>query len=240
MGFKDIALLIHPALAVTVIFPLIGTVVYFSWQVRQRRLSAKADGKSKIPPNVGPEHLKLGRWLSNGVVGLALLGMGRPIFFKAFSDPAISGDPIRMGFIIFLYAATIASLVFLNRARTRLWRGVFATLTGMGLVLLGFLEVLLGLDSALVFRRDNEWFISHYYYGMAATLLMVFSLAIYPDIYQDRTQRWRKVHIILNILAVLFFIGQGMTGARDLLEIPLSWQEPHVYKCDFVNFTCPE
>ncbi|MEO0409694.1 MAG: DUF4079 domain-containing protein, partial [Cyanobacteria bacterium P01_A01_bin.135] len=32
----------------------------------------------------------------------------------------------------------------------------------------------------------------------------------------------------LNAIAVLLFIGQGFTGARDLLEIPVSWQKPYV------------
>lgn len=49
---------------------------------------------------------------------------------------------------------------------------------------------------------------------------MIFSLAIIDDIYRDRTNTWRNVHIILNCLALLLFIGQGLTGARDLLEIP--------------------
>ncbi len=35
------------------------------------------------------------------------------------------------------------------------------------------------------------------------------------------------------------FLGQGITGARDLLAIPLSWQEPYIRKCDFANYTCP-
>ncbi len=27
-------------------------------------------------------------------------------------------------------------------------------------------------------------------------------------------------------------------GVRDLLEIPLTWQEPFIYQCDFANQTC--
>lgn len=130
-----------------------------------------------------------------------------------------------------MFVATIASLVMLNRARTKLWRAVFATLTGMGLVILG--------SQPEVFRRGFEWYVSHYYYGITAAMLMIFSLAIIPDIYQDRTNRWRNVHVILNCLALLFFLGQGMTGTRDLLEIPLSWQASHIGKCDFTNLTCP-
>jgi hypothetical protein len=79
-----------------------------------------------------------------------------------------------------------------------------------------------------VFRRGYEWYVSHYYYGIAATLLMIFSLAIFPDIYQDRSNQWRNVHVILNIFALLFFLGQGFTGTRDLLEIPVSWQEKYI------------
>jgi len=32
---------------------------------------------------------------------------------------------------------------------------------------------------------------------------------------------------------------QAITGSRDLLEIPLSWQKPAVYSCDFNARRCP-
>ncbi|HEY9666707.1 MAG TPA: DUF4079 domain-containing protein [Coleofasciculaceae cyanobacterium] len=75
---------------------------------------------------------------------------------------------------------------------------------------------------------------------MTAALLMIFSLAIASDIYKDRSNRWRYVHIILSCAALHLFLGQGITGTRDLLEIPLSWQKSHIYQCDFVNKTCPQ
>jgi len=84
-----------------------------------------------------------------------------------------------------------------------------------------------------IYRRDEEWFVSHFYFGLVAALLMVFALAIVHDIYQDRSNRWRTAHIVLNCIAVLLFIGQGLTGTRDLLEIPLSWQESTIYQCNF-------
>lgn len=218
--------LIHPALAIVVIFPLLGIVIHYAWQTRQRRLQVqmKDSGKSKIPPSVGTEHLKIGRWLSNGVVLLALIGLAHPIFFKMAKNEVWAKEGLRPWFVVLIFLATIASLVILNRARTKLWRGIFASLTGMGLVLLG--------SQPEVFRRGeifdftngqwftSEWYVSHYYYGVAAAFLMIFSLATFPDIYQDRTNRWRTVHIILNCLATLLFIGQGITGSRDLLDIP--------------------
>lgn len=45
---EDIAGLIHPALAVVFVFPLLGIVVNYAWQTRQRRLSAKEGGKVKF------------------------------------------------------------------------------------------------------------------------------------------------------------------------------------------------
>lgn len=212
MQTKDLIALIHPVLAVLIVFPIIGMVVNLAWQTRQRRLQTATGGKSQIPPVVGREHVRLGRWLTGAVVGVTLVGLADSIVFKSFIEKQLwSKNPSQVIFIVLMFAATIGSLVFLYRARERHWRGIFATLTGIGLVVIGFQDG--------VFRRDNEWFWSHYYIGITAALLMVFSLAIVEDIYKDRSNRWRNVHIILNCLALVLFIGQGMTGARDLFEI---------------------
>ncbi|GAB4179669.1 MAG: DUF4079 domain-containing protein [Coleofasciculaceae cyanobacterium] len=231
MDLKDFLALIHPAIAVSVVFPLIGNVVNRSLKTRQRRLETAAGGKSKIPPVVGQEHLQSGRILAGAVVGVTLLGLGYPIFEHILSQQVWNQNPFQVIFIVLMFVATITSLVMLYKARPALWRGMFATLTGAGLVILGCQDG--------VFRRTNEWYWSHYYIGITAALLMVFSLAIVQDIYKDRSNRWRTVHVVLNTIAVLLFIGQGMTGLRDLLEIPLSWQKPYIYSCDFNNKTCP-
>jgi hypothetical protein len=65
---------------------------------------------------------------------------------------------------------------------------------------------------------------------------MIFALATLPEIYKSK--RWRLAHAALNTVAVLLFISQGITGVRDLLEIPLHWQEPFIFQCDFANRTC--
>lgn len=204
--------LLHPILAVVVVFPIIGIVTNYAWQTRQRRLQTAGGGKSPIPPVVGREHVQLGRWLTGSVVGISLVGLAYAIVENSFIENQLwSKNPFQVIFIVLMFAATIASLAFLYRSRERHWRGVFATLTGIGLVVLGCQDG--------VFRRTNEWYWSHYYIGITASLLMVFSLAIVEDIYKDRSNRWRNVHIILNCFALLLFIGQGWTGARDLFEI---------------------
>jgi drug/metabolite transporter (DMT)-like permease len=233
MTASDLWLLIHPALAVAFVFPLIGVICYFAWQTRERRLQNQG-GKSKIPPMVGPEHVKLGRWLSGSVVALVLIGLIHPIFSKMHKAQAWSETPGRAAIITILFGATIAAFICLYRAKPKqkYWRSIFATLTGMGMVILG--------AQPEVFRRTHEWYVSHYYLGMAAALLMVFSLATVPEIYRDRSQRWRKTHALLNSFATLLFIAQGFTGVRDLLEIPLSWQGPFIYQnCDYAAQICP-
>ena len=212
MKASDFFTLIHPILAVIVVFPIIGMVVNFAWQTRVRRLQTAGGGKSQIPPIVGREHVQLGRLLTGAVVGIALVGLAYAIVSKSFIEHQLwSKNPFQAIFIVLMFAATIASLAFLYRARERQWRGIFATLTGIGLVVIGCQDG--------VFRRTNEWYWSHYYIGIIAALLMVFSLAIVEDIYKDRSNRWRNVHIILNCFALLLFIGQGFTGTRDLFEI---------------------
>jgi len=232
MELHDFLSLIHPILSVAIVFPMLGIVLNMAWQTMQRRQQIASGDKSKIPPAVGQEHLKSGRILSGSVVGVTLVGLGYAIFDNILSKDVWSKNSFQVIFIILMFVATIGSLVMLYRAKPAMWRGIFATLTGAGLVIIGTQDG--------VYRRTNEWYWSHYYIGIAAALLMVFSLAIVEDIYQDRSNRWRTIHVILNSIAVLLFIGQGMTGTRDLLEIPLSWQKPYIYSCDFPNKTCPK
>lgn len=76
-----------------------------------------------------------------------------------------------------------------------------------------------------IFRRDDEWLVAHFYYNIAAALLMVFSWAIAAEIYHARSHRWRKIHTVLNCIVLLLSLCQRVTGSRDLLEIRLSWQK---------------
>jgi hypothetical protein len=131
-------------------------------------------------------------------------------------------DRFKVILIGLIFVATIASLILLYQAKTRLWRGVFASLSSVGLIVLGAQDG--------VYRKTEQWYFSHYYYGITAAVLMIIFLAILQEIYQDRTHRWRTIHIVLNTFALLLFIGQGVTGTQSLLEVPLSWQEPYVQK----------
>lgn len=222
MDAKDAILLLHPVIVVTIVFPFMGLIANRGLQVRQRRLQIALGDKSKVPPVVGQEHVQTGHWLTAAVVGATLIALANDIFGSVISKQLWSTKPFQVGFIVLLFTATIASLVLLYQAQSIKWRATFAILAGMGLVILGCQDG--------VYRKTDQWYTSHYYYGVAASLLMIFSLSILKSIYQDRTQRWRTVHIIVSSAVALLFLGQAITGTRALLEVPLSWQEPYTQK----------
>jgi Protein of unknown function (DUF4079) len=207
---------------VAVVFPLIGILVNRALQTRQRRLQVSTRGKSAIPPSAGPEHAQLGRWLTGSVVGIVLLAFAVDVFGYIVDKQVWAKSPFKVILISLVFVAAIASLALLYRAKTRLWRSVFAILTSVSLIVLGSQDG--------VYRNDAQWYISHYYYGIIAVLLMIFSLAIVREIYQDRTHRWRNIHIVFNLIALILFIVQAFTGVKSLLEIPVVWQKPYVEK----------
>jgi MFS family permease len=219
---RDTILLLHPFIAVILVFPLIGIVVNRALQTRQRRLQVSTGAKSAIPPSAGPEHAQLGRWLTGSVVGIVLIAFANDVFGHIIDKQVWVQNPFQAILISLVFVAAIASLSLLYRAKTRLWRSVFAILTSVALIVLGSQDG--------VYRKTEQWYISHYYYGITAAILMIFSLAIVREIYQDRTHRWRNIHIVLNSIALLLFIGQAFTGTQALLEIPLVWQKPYVGK----------
>jgi MFS family permease len=219
MEFKDTILLLHPIAAVIFVFPLLGVVLNRALQVRQRRLGNE---NTKIPAVVGQEHVQLGRWLTGSVVGIVLLALANDVLGNIVQNGIWGKDPFKVVLIYMMFGAAIASLVLLYQAKAKLWRGVFATLSSMALIILGAQDG--------VYRKTEQWYVSHYYYGITAAILMIISVTILREIYQDKTHRWRTLHIVLNSMALLLFIGQGITGTQSLLEVPLHWQKPYVQK----------
>jgi hypothetical protein len=41
------------------------------------------------------------------------------------------------------------------------------------------------------------------------------------------------------VLSAVLLAVLAITGTRDLLNIPLSWQKPAIYACNFEQRTCP-
>ncbi len=217
--------LLHPALAVALVYPLLGAALQLALHTRRRRLN-----QAKTPVSSGAEHTALGRWLTAAVVTIQLIAYAVVILTKEPSQL----DPGRSGLLLLVLAGSVLALVALWRVRRAAYRASFALLSWIGVIGLGMQpEVWRLSDNPL----DPAFWQSHFWGGMGLTGLLLFSLAAQPEI--QRQLRWRRLHLSANALAALIFITQGITGPRDLLEIPLSWQKPTIYGCNFEQRICP-
>lgn len=229
--------LTHPVLSVLWVYPILGLVLSRSLLTRQRRLGSNEDRK-KIPASVGSEHQTTGQWLAIAVIGAYLIGCARPTLNFWIKTQVLTQMPWQALLVSLIYGVAVGSTWAIFQAIPRRpWRYGFAVINAIALIAIGFQNG--------VYRNDSFWYQSHFYFGLATTLLMVFSLATFPEIVRDRTNRWRMIHMSANILATLLFVIQVVTGTRDLLEIPLSWQEKTIYSCNFDRTspaykTCPD
>ena len=228
MAGVDWLWILHPFLAVVLVYPLVGVVVRLAIQTRARRLQ-----NQKLPVTVGRDHSDLGRWLAAAVVLLVLVALSVVIGTKA---PLVQfeGGLARAIQLLLVLFGTIVSLLALWRCTRPGLRLAFSLITWAGVLGLG--------AQPEVWRLSDNPFTpafwqSHYWAGVGVTGLMLFSLGARAEILRDI--RIRRLHVTANVLAALLFLTQGLTGTRDLLEIPLSWQKSTIYRCDFNEKTCP-
>jgi hypothetical protein len=227
MQAMDWLWIIHPFLAVTVIYPLVGVVARLGLQTRQRRVQ-----KAKLPPATGRDHSDWGQWLAAAVVVVVLIALAVVIASKALGSSERGAAALIA--LLLAWLGTLSALMALLRVHGAGLRLSFSLITWLGLLTLG--------AQPEVFRlSDNplqpEFWQSHYWGGVLVCGLMLFNLAARPEIL--RQLRWRRLHIAANALAALLFISQGLSGTRDLLEIPLHWQQPFLYQCNWTERTCP-
>ena len=228
MAGVDWLWILHPFLAVVLVYPLVGVVVRLAIQTRARRLQ-----NQKLPVTVGRDHSDLGRCLAAAVVLLVLVALSVVIGTKA---PLVQfeGGLARAIQLLLVLFGTIVSLLALWRCTRPGMRLAFSLITWAGVLGLG--------AQPEVWRLSDNPFApafwqSHYWAGVGVTGLMLFSLGARAEILRDI--RIRRLHVTANVLAALLFLTQGLTGTRDLLEIPLSWQKSTIYRCDFNAKTCP-
>ena len=218
--------ILHPALAVVLVYPLLGMVVRLAWQTRQRRVA-----RVKHSVSVGADHSGLGRWLSAAVVVLVLLALAVVIGSQA----AVGIGGVRSLQLVLAFSGTAVSLMALLRSKAAAARLTFSLMTWLGVLGLGAQpEVWRVSDNPL----QGAFWQSHYWGGVALTGLMLFALGAQREIQRDL--RLRRLHVTASVLVAVLFVLQGITGTRDLLEIPLSWQKPAMARCDFVLQRCAD
>ncbi len=220
--------LLHPALAVVLVYPLLGMVLRLAQQTRDRRLT-----QAKHPPTVGRDHADLGKWLAGSVVAIVLLAEAVVIATKRPLS-AFEGGGSRLALLLLVLVGSGVALAALWRVKRPAYRASFALLCWAGVIGLGLQPEVFRLSDN---PFDPSFWQSHFWGGVGLTGLMLFSVACRPEIHKHL--RWRRLHVSANALAALIFLAQGISGPRDLLEIPLSWQKATIYSCDFAARTCP-
>ena len=221
--------ILHPALAVVLIYPLLGVVIRLAIQTRRRRVA-----RERLPATTGRDHADLGQWLALGVVSIVLVALSVVIATKA-PPPDFGGGGLQRALsLVLVLIGTVVALAALVRVTHWGYRLSFALLTWIGVLGLGAQpEVWRLSDNPL----SPEFWQSHYWAGVAVVGLMLLSLAARPETLRDL--RWRRLHLAANGLAAVLFLMQGVTGTRDLLEIPLQWQQAFLGRCDWSQRTCP-
>ena len=223
--------LLHPVLVILFVYPVVGATIRLGILVRENRL-----GITKQPAPVPREHADHGRWLTAGVVVAVLIALVYS-FLSAASEPgaSFSGGAPRLGLLLTVAAGTLVALLALLRVKRPGLRASFTLLTWAGLLGLGSQPEIWRLSDN---PFGTAFWSSHYWSGVLLSGLLLFNLAARPEI--SRHLSWRRLHVASNLLIMVLLAVQAITGSRDLLEIPLSWQKPAIDRCDFQSRTCPE
>jgi hypothetical protein len=229
MTALDWLALLHPALMILFVYPVVGATIRLGILVRERRLQI-----NPLPPSVGIEHGDHGRWLTGGVVVAVLIALDYS-FVKHFLNQAtpFAGGAARLGLLLVVSAGTLLAYLSLWFVKKAPLRASFALLTWAGLLGLGSQKEIWRLtDNPLT----GEFWGSHYWAGVLLTGLLLFSVAARQEVL--RSLRMRRLHVTANVLVAVLLAVVAITGTRDLLEIPPSWQAPALRGCDYTTLQC--
>ena len=223
--------LLHPVLVVLFVYPVVGATIRLGILVRERRL-----GITKQLPAVHREHADHGLWVTAGVVVAVLIALVFSFTAKALEPGGgLVGGAARGGLLALATGGTLAALLALLRVKAAPLRACFGLLTWAGLLGLGAQPEIWRLSDN---PFSGAFWSSHYWSGVLLAGLFLFTLAARPEI--TRQPRWRRLHITANLLVLVLLAVQAITGTRDLLEIPLSWQKPAIDRCDFQQRVCAD
>lgn len=223
--------LLHPVLVILFVYPVVGATIRLGILVREKRL-----GITQQPALVPREHADHGRWLTAGVVVAVLVALVYSFIGKAVEPAAaFSGGALRLALLLLVAAGTLVALGALLKVKRPALRASFTVLTWAGLLGLGSQPEIWRLSDN---PFSGAFWSSHYWSGVLLTGLLLFNLAARTEI--TRLLRWRRLHVASNLLILVLLAVQAITGSRDLLEIPLSWQKPAIYSCNFSQRVCPQ
>jgi hypothetical protein len=192
-------LLLHPALMVLFVYPVVGATIRLGILVRERRLDL-----NPIAATVPKEHVDHGRWVGTGAVVAALLAL----VANLVQGGSNAGPSAGMGGLALLALGGCLALWRVRGAAAR---------AGGALLSWGALAALVA-QPPLWFGGTSPWsrpWSSHAAGGLLLIALLLAAMAAAPEIRSRPT--WRRWHMAGALLAALLLAMQAISGSRDLL-----------------------
>ncbi|MEB3255519.1 MAG: DUF4079 family protein [Synechococcaceae cyanobacterium] len=192
-------LLLHPALMILFVYPVVGATIRLGILVRERRLDL-----NPIAATVPVEHVDHGRWVATGAVVAALLALVANLVHRGALAAPSAG-------MVALAILALAGCLALWRVRPAGVRAACALLSW------GALAVLVA-QPPLWFGGVRPWsrpWTSHAAAGLLLIALLLVAMAAAPEI-RNRPS-WRRGHMAGALLAALLLAMQAISGSRDLL-----------------------
>lgn len=208
----DWLLLLHPALMILFVYPVVGATIRLGILVRERRLDL-----NPIAATVPAEHVDHGRWVTSGAVLASLLALAANLM-RTRASGGIAGGTAGGGgsaSMVALVALTLAGCLALWRVRGARARAFCALLSAAGLA---FLAV----QPPLWFQGVSPWtrlWGSHTWGGLLLVSLLLFAMAAAPEI--RSRPAWRQLHTAAAFLTALLLAVQAISGSRDLMVLGL-------------------
>lgn len=187
--------LLHPALIILFVYPVVGATIRLGILARERRLQI-----NPIAPTVPLEHAQHGSWVTGGVLVAVLIALSHSLLGQATGALLLTGAAVTIGYIALLRS-----------------KQVWKRLTWGGACWSWML--FLGLHPAVERLSDQPWtalfWQSHFWMGMALGGLLISSTALQPLI--GRHIAIRRWHVVSNVIVALLLAMQAISGTRNLL-----------------------
>ncbi|MEB3172029.1 MAG: DUF4079 family protein [Synechococcaceae cyanobacterium] len=213
LSADDWLLLVHPALMILFVYPVVGATIRLGILVRERRLDL-----NPIAATVPAEHVDHGRWVATGAVVASLLALAANLA-RARAAGAATGAglwaPGQPFAALALAALGLSGCLALWRVRSPRARALSAVLSIAGLTILA-------LQPPLWFQGISPWsrlWGSHTWGGLLLLSLLLFAMAAAPEI--RHRAAWRRLHTAAAVLTALLLAVQAISGSRDLLVLGL-------------------
>jgi hypothetical protein len=216
MSALDWLALLHPALMILFVYPVVGATIRLGILVRERRLEI-----NPIPPTVPVEHADHGRWVTTGTVVAVLVALVWTFLERYGGHVSPMGGVRRLVPLMMLAGASLAGCLALWRLRRPGRRAAAALMTWGTLLLLGLQPEVWRLgDDPL----QPAFWASHFWSGWLLTGLLLFAMAAAPEI--ALRPALRRLHVMAAFLMAVLLAVQAITGCRDLVGLHKRYHPP--------------